>query len=93
MSIYELCVTENDFFDYSQGHDALDRLPDHEYEGVMREIIGRAYEGFAEWLCGTDYWDMVWDAMQQAIDKYIDVVAKDVLESGDYEIVDLSLED
>ena len=92
MAIYELCVTDNDFYDYSQGHDVIDRLPDNEYEGVMNAIFCKARDGFAEWFCTTDHWDKVWDAMTPAIDEYIELTAKEVIESGDYEVVDLSLE-
>ena len=92
MAIYELPVTENDFMDLSEGHDILDRLPDYAYEGVMNAVIGRAHGGFGDWFCSTDHWDKVWDIMNTAIDEYIEFTAREVIESGDYEVADLSLE-
>lgn len=86
MAIYSLDVNESDFRDNMEGHELLDALTDDDYEAVAQAIIDKAgesrdglYTEFGLWFVSSAYWDEAWDALQQAIDDYIDRVTPLVL--------------
>lgn len=88
--VYELKVYENDFREYLDGHDWLERLSDSQYEEAAEIIIDKATSSsrdfgfltdFEEWFMGTTYYDEVQDNIANAIDEYIDLMRNDTLKA------------
>lgn len=89
MAIYELKVYENDFRDYLDGHDWLDRMNDSDFERAAEFIVeratsqpdGRLCNDFQEWFLASTYFDEVWDNVAQAMDEYIDTLEVETLKA------------
>ncbi len=89
MAIYELKVYENDFREYLDGHDWLERLSDSQYEEAADIIVDKATSSrgvgfltdFEEWFMRTTYYDEVQDNIANAIDEYIDLMKDDTLKA------------
>ena len=100
MAVFSLTVYDNEMLDYMEGHEILEHLPDHAYDGVVQAIINAAEERteygwtrFEEWFFDTEHFDKLQDLMMYAMDEYIDMTAKEVIKSGNYEMANCNSEE